>query len=91
LVGRLVELEAQQSAETGRLVERRLSDLYDALTLRPFPEWEPEDRRLANACMRQVLKSVVVDYRTGYLALQWKHGGSSSVFFTFPKDTDATA
>lgn len=83
---RLAGLEAQQSAETGKLVERRMSDLREALTLRPFEEWQPDDRRLINACMRQVLKSVVVDYRTGYLELQWKHGGASSVFYAFPKD-----
>jgi hypothetical protein len=88
---RLADLEAQQSAETGKLVERRLSDLHDALTLRPFEEWQPDDRSLINACMRQVLKSVVVDYRTGYLELQWKHGGISSVLFAFPKDAAHTA
>ena len=88
---RLSDLEAQQSAETGKLVERRLSDLHDALTLRPFEEWQSGDRSLVNACMRQVLKSVVVDYRTGYLELQWKHGGTSSVLFGFPKDIDPTA
>lgn len=83
---RLFDLQAQQSAETGRLVERRISDLHDALALRPFEEWQPEDRRLVNACMRQVLKSVVVDYRTGFLELQWKHGGTSSVLFGFPRN-----
>lgn len=87
---RLANLEAQQSAETGKLVERRLSDLRDALTLRQFEEWQPDDRRLINACMRQVLKSVVVDYRTGYLELQWKHGGTSSVFYSFPKERPHT-
>ena len=86
----LANLVAQQSAETGRLVERRLSDLHDALSLRPFEEWQPEDRMLANACMRQVLRSVVLEYRSGHLELQWKHGGTSSVFFTFPKDNATT-
>ncbi len=88
---RLADLETQQSAETGKLVERRLSDLHDALTLRSFEEWQPDDRRLINACMRQVLKSVVVDYRSGYLELQWKHGGTSSVFYAFPKDAAYSA
>lgn len=88
---RLAELEAQQSAETGKLVERRLFDLLDALTERSWEEWGPEDRRRANACMRQVLRAVVIDYRTGYLELHWKHGGFSSVFFSFPKEQEITS
>lgn len=83
---RLVELEQRQNAETGKLVERRLVDLADALTMRPWGEWSPEDRQLANACLRQVARAVIVDYRTGYLDVCWKHGGVSSIVFGFPSE-----
>lgn len=88
---RLSELEQRQSAETGKLVERRLVDLADALTMQPWEEWSPEDRQLANACLRQVARAVIVDYRTGYLDVCWKHGGVSGVVFSFPMDKDETA
>lgn len=84
----LTDLEDAQSTRKGKLVERRLSDLHDALTLRPFADWKAEDRQLANACMRQVLSSVTVDFRTGYLEVMWKHGGTSSVLYAFPSTRD---
>lgn len=87
---RLSELEQQQSAQTGKLVERRLADLHDALTMRPWSAWGAEDRQLANACLRQVVTAVVMNYRTGQLDILWKHGGISSVLFALPQeDNDA--
>jgi DNA invertase Pin-like site-specific DNA recombinase len=86
LASHVASLVEQQSANTGKLVERRLADLEDALTLRPQAEWMPEDRALANSHLRQVLTAVVVNYRSGSLEMKWKHGGTSSVPFGFPMD-----
>lgn len=86
----LVGLEREQSAQTGKLVERRLADLYDALTMRPLDEWEAEDRQLANSSLRQVVSGVVINYPTGHLEFLWKHGGTSKIVFGFPMEDAAT-
>jgi DNA invertase Pin-like site-specific DNA recombinase len=45
---------------------------------------EPLDRPRANAALRSVLSSVVVDYVSGQLCFHWKHGGESSVTYAWP-------
>lgn len=77
-------LSATQLAETGRIVDRRIDDWQEALSLKPFEEWDSDDRALINACMRQVIKSVVLDYRSGVMVLNWKHGGSTDVLYALP-------
>ncbi|MGV1870995.1 recombinase family protein [Agrobacterium rosae] len=83
-------LEREQNAQTGKLVERRLAELYDALTMRPFEDWEPADRQLANASLRQVVSAVVINYRFGYLEFLWKHGGFSQLVLGFPMEDAPT-
>jgi hypothetical protein len=47
---------------------------------------DPVDRTQANAALRSILRSVVVDYRTGELRFQWKHGGESTLRYAWPRD-----
>lgn len=89
---RLKEIEAELAEAQERLqeaetlaylfvpgaVKRRVEELEESLKL------EPLDRALVNTAMRQVFEHVIVNYRTGFLELKWRHGGYSSVVYTFP-------
>lgn len=82
------ELGAVQSRRAGILeklatsfspvLAQRLRDLEGTLSARPL------DRPKANAQMRSLLTSVVVDYPNGLLNFEWKHGGNSSISYTWP-------
>jgi hypothetical protein len=43
------------------------------------------DVAAVNAALRACVRKVVVDYRTGYLAAHWVHGGETSVMFAMVK------
>ena len=81
----LTELEALR-AELGERITsgsspvliKRLKELEASLT------GEPLDRPKANALLRSVLSSVVVDYPSGELVFNWKHGGTSAVNYAWP-------
>jgi DNA invertase Pin-like site-specific DNA recombinase len=73
------ELLQRQAEVAGPLVDRKLADLRAAL------EAETLDRARVNALLRQLLKSIIVDYRSGQIVFQWKHGGESEVTFGWPK------
>jgi DNA invertase Pin-like site-specific DNA recombinase len=59
------------TASAGPLVRKRASDLVEVL------KHEPLDRQHANALLRQLLSSVIVDYVNHELRLQWKHDGTT--------------
>lgn len=52
---------------------------------------EDDDLRIVemNALLRKLFSKVVVDYQTGYLELEWKQGGWSSIPYAMPKAVDA--
>lgn len=90
---RLRELEISLSE-----LERSRDDLIDRITTGSSPVLakrlkalevalteDPLDRPLANAALRSVLSSVVVDYPNGHLIFNWKHGGESSLMYAWPK------
>lgn len=60
------------------VLAQRLKALEVALTV------DPLDRPLANAALRSVLSSVVVDFPNGNLVFNWKHGGTSSITYAWP-------
>lgn len=66
------------SATHGPLLEARLDALLNALEAAEFSAAK------ANLAMRQVFTSVVVNYQTGYLELEWLHGGQSAYIFSSP-------
>lgn len=69
----------------GPLLRKRLDRVLQALGAVPL------DIEEANLALRAVLSKVVVDYRSGCLGLEWKHGGQSSgPMFLFPEDHSAT-
>jgi hypothetical protein len=45
-----------------------------------------EDRTPANVLLRELLSAAVVDWRTGALFPQWKHGGESELQYGWPAD-----
>jgi DNA invertase Pin-like site-specific DNA recombinase len=73
----LLELIA---ASHGPLLEGRVANLEAKLEQDPFDIGE------ANVALRQVLSSVIVDFRDGQLELEWLHGGTSYILFAWPEE-----
>lgn len=61
------------------VLAKRLRDLEAALSATPL------DRPKANALMRSMLASVVVDYPHGLLHFHWKHAGETSLTYAWPE------
>lgn len=77
------QLAEQHAAASGPLVAKRLEDLTEALTATEI------DRPRANVVLRQVFNSVTIDWVTGHLRFEWKHGGDdTSVVFALPHEVD---
>jgi DNA invertase Pin-like site-specific DNA recombinase len=74
------QLEEQRAISSGPLVVRKLADLDKVMEAKKL------DRTAANTLLRQLLSAAVVDYRSGMLVLQWRHGGETSVMFGWPDD-----
>lgn len=79
------ELLKRKEAVDGAYLKARLVELQAALAQQPL------DRAKANSRLRQLLSSIVVDYRSGQLDLYWNHGGESSVQFAFPEEPEKIA
>lgn len=79
------KLAELQDATSGPYLQRRQSDLLDAV------EATPRDPALINALMRQVFSQVVVDYRTGQLVFEWRQGGTTSVTFGWPEEEEGAS
>lgn len=62
---------------SGPLLEAKLKGLQESLEVIPL------DKSRVNALLRQLLTSVVIDYRQGLLVLDWKQGGQSEVMYEF--------
>jgi DNA invertase Pin-like site-specific DNA recombinase len=53
--------------------------------LRRAAKSKPQDLARVNTALRELLASVTVDYKSGFLELNWRAGGTSNVFYGFPK------
>ncbi|PRH34997.1 recombinase family protein [Burkholderia gladioli] len=73
-------LADQLMAANGPLLAKRVEELRQAL------EAAPLDRAKANAALRVLLSSVTVDYDSGKLLFQWKHGGETEVIYSMPRE-----
>jgi DNA invertase Pin-like site-specific DNA recombinase len=71
-------LRADVAAASTGLVRSRLERLEQALADGP-----QEDRKEVNLAMREALRSVVVEYGRGVLALSWRHGGTTEFFYDY--------
>jgi DNA invertase Pin-like site-specific DNA recombinase len=76
------DLLRQRAEVAGPLVSQRLDTLRAALRVHEI------DRTHVNVLLRQLFSAAVVDYRSGQLALLWKHGGESDVVFGWPEERD---
>lgn len=88
----MADLEAQVTAMEPEIASRRerLTDLNIG-RMREACQEVPLDRAKLNTVLRQVLNGVVVDYRSGDLVLEWKHGGESELMYESPfKDESRT-
>ncbi len=75
------ELANQYAAASSPLVEKRLQEMSDALLV------DVIDRPRANALLRQVFNGVTVNWKTGNLELEWKHGGEDmTIPFAWPDE-----
>ncbi|KAF1070899.1 MAG: hypothetical protein GAK45_00659 [Pseudomonas citronellolis] len=72
------ELLDELLAASGPVLMKRLRELEGAL------EANPRDTARANAALRLVISSVVIDYDSGQLDFTWKHGGESSIVYAMP-------
>jgi hypothetical protein len=81
------ELAERIASVQGPLLKKRLDRVLEVLGASPL------NIAKANLALRSVLSKVVVDYGSGCLSLEWKHGGwSSGPMFTVPeywKETNA--
>lgn len=64
----------------GPLIDARLAELEEVFETETF---KPS---AVNLALRRLLSSVVVNYRTGNLELEWLHGGRSEYTFGWPQD-----
>jgi len=62
-------LDEKAESLTGAVLKKRLRTLTAALEAKPL------DRGAVNTTLRPLLSSIEIDYRSGYLYLNWKHGG----------------
>jgi DNA invertase Pin-like site-specific DNA recombinase len=75
--------DADASLDFSREAQRNPSLTHERL--KAVSAW----RRLANAALRDLLKEVVVDYRTGNLEFRWRHASyESSLMFMWPREKD---
>lgn len=73
------ELASQYTAASSPLVEKRLEDVKKVLSA------EAVDRPRANALLRQVFNDITVNWKSGALELEWKHGGEAmTIPFAWP-------
>ena len=80
-----VELVDKISSGSSPVLGQRLNDLEAALIA------ETLDRTKANAHLRSVLASVVIDFPSGKLNFNWKHGGTSSITYAWPLEIRPSA
>lgn len=60
-------------------VEKKLAELLEGL------ESAPLDILRINSLLRQLLNGITINWETGYLILEWKHGGEDTeILFTIP-------
>jgi len=85
----LAELGERRAMADRGLIASRMGDLHDLLTGETLPEeereqegWQP-DRRALNAALKVIFAGVTVDYLTGLLRFQWRHGGEACLFYTW--------
>lgn len=71
----VAELRLQIEETSPARVERRCQLLREVI------EAEPLDRPRINSLLRQLLTSVVIDYRTSELVFKWLHGAESSLSY----------
>ncbi|MGO9535083.1 MAG: recombinase family protein [Syntrophobacteraceae bacterium] len=88
----IAEVESQVDAMRPEIASRRerLTDLNVERMLLACKE-TPLDRAKLNTVMRQLLKGVVIDYQSGELCFEWKHGGESSLKFAWGEEDTQVA
>lgn len=75
-------LLGKMAAVSRPTVERRLEVAASALGV-------VEDKAQLNAVLRQAVKAVVIDRKSGTLVFEWAHGGTSELMFAWPLEDTA--
>jgi DNA invertase Pin-like site-specific DNA recombinase len=73
----LSEIETDASATSYNIILKRVRALSAAI------EDKNSTKSIINAYLRQLFNKVVIDYDTGYLEFEWKHGGESSMLYAW--------
>ncbi|MGO9017323.1 MAG: recombinase family protein [Syntrophobacteraceae bacterium] len=86
----IADLERQRDAMMPEIALRRerLTDL-NIERMQETCKGTPLDKAKLNAVMRQLLKGITIDYRSGELILEWKHGGESSLKFAWGEEDES--
>jgi hypothetical protein len=79
--GQLKALEARATDSESRIVKHRAGRLADALTAFGEGQETAELLAAANSALRECMDSIVIEYQTGQLRLQWRHGAGSALLY----------
>ncbi len=77
------EIERERDALISKIEGAPLLDMKVAELDKEIAKTTP-DRRRVNALLRQMVNAVVIDYVSGNLIFEWKHGGESHVLYAIP-------
>jgi hypothetical protein len=86
---RALEEARQRQAEIEEQIVETMTNRVVGVAQGPFLDAiQAGDVPATNAAMRQLFDRVTVDYRTGFLELDWKHAPETMgrVFFAWPTD-----
>jgi DNA invertase Pin-like site-specific DNA recombinase len=81
------EIEQEREALIAKIEDAPLLDMKVAELDKEIAKAKP-DRQRVNALLRQMVNAVVVDYVSGTLIFEWRHGGESYVHFAMPSGHD---
>jgi hypothetical protein len=81
------DLEDRRASLLEEIEDNPLLDLKVSELDKEVSKAKP-DRQRVNALLRQMVRGVTVDYGSGRLIFDWKHGGQTSVVFAWGTDHD---
>ena len=81
------EIEQEREALVSKIEDAPRLDMKVAELDKEIAKAEPARQRV-NALLRQMANGVVVDYVSGNLIFEWRHGGESHVTYAMPSGVD---
>ncbi|MBO9134191.1 recombinase family protein [Rhizobium sp. B230/85] len=84
LLVKLRREEAELAQRAAALITNRIGNTVEEFCRATANETDPPDLARVNAILRQLFNDVVVDYKTGFLRMHWRHADDAEVkvFYT---------